>query len=52
MVRQTFRYAYGRLETAGDEQAIDDLSIRFKASGFHFKDLLVALVESPEFLRR
>jgi hypothetical protein len=52
MVRQIFRYAYGRLETAGDEQAIDDLSIRFKASGFHFKDLLVALVESPEFLRR
>jgi hypothetical protein len=52
MVRQIFRYSYGRLETAGDEKAIDDLSVRFKASGFHFKDLLVALVESPEFLRR
>jgi hypothetical protein len=52
MVRQIFRYSYGRLETAGDEAAIDDLSVRFKASGFHFKDLLVALVESPEFLRR
>jgi len=52
MVRQIFRYSYGRLETAADEKAIDDLYARFKESGFHFKDLLVALVESPEFLRR
>ena len=52
MVRQLFRYSYGRLETGGDEKAIDDLYVRFKESGFRIKNLLVALVESPEFLRR
>jgi hypothetical protein len=52
VVRQMFRYSYGRLETAADEKAIDDLYTRFKDSGFRFKNLLVALVESPEFLRR
>jgi len=51
VVRQMFRYSYGRLETASDEQTIDDLFARFKGSGFRFKNLLVALVQSPEFLR-
>ena len=52
VVRQVFRYSYGRLETSADEQTIDQLYDRFKASGFKFKGLLVALVESPEFLRQ
>ncbi|MEO5738991.1 MAG: DUF1585 domain-containing protein, partial [Vicinamibacterales bacterium] len=52
IVRQMFRYSYGRLETTADERAIDQLYDRFKASGFKFKSLLVALVESPEFLRQ
>ena len=51
IVRQMFRYSYGRLETAADEKTIDDLFARFKESGFRFKNLLIALVESPEFLR-
>jgi hypothetical protein len=51
VVRQMFRYAYGRRETAADAQTIDQLFASFKNSGFHFKDLLVALVRSPEFLR-
>lgn len=52
IVRQMFRYSYGRLETAADEGTIDQLFARFKESGFRFKNLLVALVESPEFLRK
>ena len=52
MVRQMFRYSYGRLETAADEPAIDQIFTQFKDSGFHFKTLLLGLVESPEFLRR
>jgi hypothetical protein len=51
IVRQMFRYSYGRLETSADEQTIDDLFGRFKGSGFRVKNLLMALVESPEFLR-
>jgi hypothetical protein len=52
VVRQMFRYSYGRLETASDEKTIDVLYDQFKASGFKLKSLLVALVESPEFLRQ
>jgi hypothetical protein len=52
IVRQMFRYSYGRLETAADEKTIDQLFDQFKASGFKVKRLLVALVESPEFLRQ
>jgi hypothetical protein len=52
IVRQMFRYSYGRLETASDEKTIDQLYDQFKASGFKLKRLLVALVESPEFLRQ
>jgi hypothetical protein len=52
MVRQMFRYSYGRLETSADEPAIDALFAKFKESGFRFKTLMTALVQSPEFLRR
>ena len=51
IVRQMFRYAYGRKETAADEETIDELFAAFRDSGFHFKDLLFALVRSAEFLR-
>jgi hypothetical protein len=50
MVRQIFRYAYGRLETNSDQETIHQLFVKFRDSGFHFKDLLIALVRSPEFL--
>ncbi|MCM3879285.1 MAG: DUF1592 domain-containing protein [Vicinamibacterales bacterium] len=52
IVRQMFRYSYGRLETSADEPAIDRLFGTFKDSGFRFKALMTALVQSPEFLRR
>jgi len=51
IVRQMFRYAYGRLETNSDQQTIHQVFVRFRDSGFHFKEMVVALVKSPEFLR-
>jgi len=50
MVRQIFRYACGRLETSSDEETLHQLFATFRDSGFHFKDLLIGLVRSPEFL--
>jgi len=50
MVRQVFRYAFGRLETSSDEETIHQLFATFRDSGFHFKDLLIGLVRSPQFL--
>jgi hypothetical protein len=50
MVRQLFRYAFGRLETSADEETIHRLFATFRDSGFHFKDLLIGLVRSPQFL--
>lgn len=51
VVRQLFRYAYGRLETPSDQETIRQLFGTFRDSGFHFKDLLIGLVRSSEFLR-
>jgi hypothetical protein len=50
IVRQIFRYAYGRVETSADEDAIHQLFTSFHDSGYHFKDLLTGLVRSPQFL--
>jgi hypothetical protein len=50
MVRQIFRYAFGRLEASSDEETIHQLYAIFRDSGFHFKDLLIGMVRSPEFL--
>jgi hypothetical protein len=52
IVRQMFRYSYGRLETSADEATIDRIYEQFKGSGFKFRSLLMALVQSPEFLRQ
>jgi hypothetical protein len=52
VVRQMFRYSYGRLETGADEPAIDQVFNEFKDSGFRFKTLLLGLIESSEFSRR
>ena len=52
IVRQMFRYSYGRLETAADEAVVDQIFTGFKDSGFRFKTLLLGLIQSPEFLRR
>ncbi|HTM11639.1 MAG TPA: DUF1592 domain-containing protein [Bryobacteraceae bacterium] len=50
MVRQIFRYAYGRMETSADDDTIRQLFASFRDSGFHFKDLLIGLIKTPEFL--
>ena len=49
-MRQIFRYAFGRLETSSDEETIHQLFATFRDSSFHFKDLLIGLVRSPEFM--
>ena len=50
MVRQLFRYAYGRMETSADDAAISQFFASFRDSGFHFKDLLIGLIRTPQFL--
>ncbi|MBI4905011.1 MAG: DUF1592 domain-containing protein [Acidobacteria bacterium] len=51
IVRQVFRYAYGRQETSADEPSIQELFARFRDSGFRFKELLIGIIRSPEFMR-
>ena len=50
VVRQAFRYAYGRMETSSDQETIRQLYAVFKNSGFHFKELAISIVKSPTFL--
>jgi len=50
VVKQAFRYAFGRLETPADRETIRKAFDVFRDSGFKFKELLVALVRSPQFL--
>ncbi len=50
IVKQTFRYAFGRVETAADRETVRRTFAAFRESGFRFKELLVALVRSPQFL--
>ena len=50
IVRQLFRYAYGRLEMPSDEPAIHQLFATFRDSGFRFKTLILALVQAPQFM--
>jgi hypothetical protein len=52
VVRQVFRYAFGRPEVLGesdDGPSIDRASERFRASGYSFRELLVAVVTSDAF---
>jgi uncharacterized protein DUF1592/uncharacterized protein DUF1588/uncharacterized protein DUF1585 len=50
VVKQTFRYAFGRMETRADRDTLRDAFNAFRDSGFHFKELLVALIRSPQFV--
>jgi hypothetical protein len=50
VVKQMFRYAFGRMETAADRDTIRRALTAFRDSGFRFKELLVALVRAPQFL--
>ena len=44
IVKQLFRYAFGRLERPADRETIRSAFAVFRESGFKFKELLVALV--------
>jgi Protein of unknown function (DUF1592)/Protein of unknown function (DUF1588)/Protein of unknown function (DUF1587)/Protein of unknown function (DUF1595)/Protein of unknown function (DUF1585) len=50
VVRQLFRYAFGRVETAADRETIRNSFAAFRESRFRFKELLIALVRAPQFL--
>jgi hypothetical protein len=50
VVKQVFRYAFGRMETGADRDTIRAALNKFRDTGFKFKELLVALVRAPQFL--
>jgi hypothetical protein len=52
IVKQLFRYAFGRQETESDQPVIDGLLAKFRDSGYRFRELIVALVTSDLFLQR
>ena len=45
IVKQLFRYAYGRRETSADGALIAKATERFRASNFRFKELIMYLAE-------
>jgi hypothetical protein len=52
VVKQLFRYAFGREETVADQPAIDRMLERFRDSGFRFQELIVSVVTSDLFLEK
>ena len=52
VVKQLFRYAFGREETVNDRAVIDVTFQKFRESGFRFRELIVAIVTSDLFLQR
>ena len=52
IVKQLFRYAFGRQETVNDQPAIDAMLARFCDSGFRFRELIVAVATSDLFLQK
>ena len=52
IVKQLFRYAFGRAETSSDQPVIDAILKKFRDSGFRFRELIVAVVTSELFLQQ
>ena len=50
VVKQVFRYAFGRVEAPADREAVRSAYAVFRESGFKFKELLIALVRGPQFV--
>jgi len=50
VVKQLFRYGFGRPETPADRATVNAAAAMFRDSGFKFKEILIALVRSPQFL--
>jgi hypothetical protein len=51
IVKQLFRYAFGREEAPSDQPVIEDLLAKFRASGYRFRELVIAVVTSDPFLK-
>ena len=52
VVKQLFRYAFGRQETPGDESVIDAALGDFRNTNYRFRELIVSLVTSRLFLQK
>jgi len=50
IVRQLFRYTFGRMERPADQPTIQSAFAAFRDSGFKFKELMLAMVRAPQFL--
>jgi hypothetical protein len=50
VVKQMFRYGFGRAETPSDRPTVTRVADAFRQSGFKFREMLIALVRSPQFL--
>jgi hypothetical protein len=50
VVKQMFRYGLGRPETPSDRPTVARVTTAFRQSGFKFREMLIALVRSPQFL--
>jgi hypothetical protein len=50
VAKQVFRYAFGRPETPADRPTMTAAADAFRRSGFKFKEILISLVRSPQFL--
>ena len=50
VVRQLFRYLFGRSEASRDTEVIERAYNRFERSGFVFRELVLGLVVTEEFL--
>ena len=51
IVKQLFRYAWGRGESAADRPTLDQAFLDFRDSGFQFRELIISLVTSDTFRR-
>lgn len=52
IVKQLFRYAFGRQETSADKPVIDAALGDFRHSDFRFRELIISLVTSQLFLQK
>ncbi|HUP79958.1 MAG TPA: DUF1592 domain-containing protein, partial [Pirellula sp.] len=51
IVKQFFRFAFGREESAVDQPILDTAFAKFRDSGFRFRELVMAVVTSKLFLQ-
>jgi hypothetical protein len=49
MVQQLFRHSQGRLDTDGEEPALDDIDARFADANYDFRTLILELVTHEGF---